>query len=192
MAGWWTLPSGPPRHSGLYKFSDRLCTGSRDPQHRLVGPIVHGILDLVTPGPSTPARPVPRRSEPPQPELRAARKKVQRPCFEAAIRVVVSSPITGHRAKRHLRSRARAICAAFAEYAAENTLTARRLRHPDAVIASARLQGGDLYSAPEIAALAHLPLDRDVPGVSRAGASSVAPPPEILNRPGSDGGSVSR
>jgi hypothetical protein len=35
MAGWWTLPSGPPRHSGLYKFSDRLCTGSRDPQHPL-------------------------------------------------------------------------------------------------------------------------------------------------------------
>jgi DNA helicase HerA-like ATPase len=34
-------------------------------------------------------------------------------------------------------------------------------------------------SAPEIAALAHLPLDRDVPGVSRAGARSAAPPPEI-------------
>jgi hypothetical protein len=149
------------------------------PVLRVVGPIVHGILDLVTPGPSTPARPAPRRSEPPHPELRAARQKVQRPCFEAAIRVVVSSPVTGHRAKRHLRSRARAICAGFAEYAAENTLTARRLRHPDAVIASRRLQGGDLYSAPEIAALAHLPLDRDVPGVSRAGARSVAPPPEI-------------
>jgi len=149
------------------------------PALRVIGPIVHGILDFVTPGPSSPARPVPRRSEPPQPELRAARQKLQRPCFEAALRVVVSSPVTGHHAKRHLRSRARAICAAFAEYAAENTLTARRLRHPDAVIASARLQGGDLYSAPEIAALAHLPLDRDVPGVSRAGARSVAPPPEI-------------
>lgn len=149
------------------------------PALRVVGPIVHGILDFVTPGPSTPARPAPHHSELPHPELRAARQKVQRPCFEAVIRVAVSSPGTGRHAKRHLRSRARAICAAFGEYAAENALTARRLRHPDAVIASTRLHGGDLYSAPEIAALAHLPLDRDVPGVSRAGARSVAPPPEI-------------
>ncbi len=149
------------------------------PALRLVGPIVHGILDFITPGGSMPARTGPRRSDRPHPDLRAARQKVQRPCFEAAIRVVVSSGVTGHRAKQHLRSRARAICAAFAEYAAENTLIARRLRHPDRAIGSARLQGGDLYSAPEVAALAHLPLDRDVPGVSRAGARSVAPPPEI-------------
>ncbi len=38
---------------------------------------------------------------------------------------------------------------------------------------------GDLYSVPEIAALAHLPLDRDVPGLARAGAKRVSPPPDI-------------
>jgi len=37
----------------------------------------------------------------------------------------------------------------------------------------------DLYSVPELAALAHLPLDRDVPGLARAGAKRVSPPPEV-------------
>ncbi|HTX62037.1 MAG TPA: hypothetical protein VMD28_00255, partial [Acidimicrobiales bacterium] len=152
---------------------------SPNPALRLVGPILHGILDFVTPGPSTPARPGPGRTEPPHPELRAARQKVQRPCFEASLRVVVSSPGTGRRAEQHRRGGARSICAAFAEYTAENALVARRLRRPDAAIGSRHLQGGDLYSASEIAALAHLPLDRDVPGLSRAGARTVAPPPEV-------------
>ncbi|MHB2023613.1 MAG: type IV secretory system conjugative DNA transfer family protein, partial [Mycobacteriales bacterium] len=45
-----------------------------------------------------------------------------------------------------------------------------------------RMSRGDLYSVGEIAALAHLPLDRDIPGVSRAGARVMPAPPELTER----------
>src|SRR5581483_8786657 len=38
---------------------------------------------------------------------------------------------------------------------------------------------GDLLSVPELAALAHLPFDVAVPGLARAGARVVAPPPAV-------------
>ncbi|MFD0514180.1 helicase HerA domain-containing protein [Streptomyces aureus] len=41
------------------------------------------------------------------------------------------------------------------------------------------LHRGDLLSVPELAALAHLPADPDAPGLARAGARSIAPPPAI-------------
>ncbi len=42
-----------------------------------------------------------------------------------------------------------------------------------------KLGRGDLLSVPELAAIAHLPTDVAVPGLSRAGARLVAPPPGI-------------
>src|SRR5690606_1288050 len=40
-----------------------------------------------------------------------------------------------------------------------------------------RLRRGDLLSVPELAALAHLPTDEALPGLARAGAKAVPPPP---------------
>ncbi len=47
------------------------------------------------------------------------------------------------------------------------------------MLAGRRLDNGDLLSVPELAALAHLPTDEAIPGVARAGAKALAPPPGI-------------
>jgi len=109
--------------------------------------------------------------------------------FETLIRYAVSTPRPagndGDRGARRVavervRGRAHAIAAAFAGYAGHNFYTRRRLRHPAETIASRRFAGsGDLLSVPELAALAHLPVDEAVPGLVRAGAQAIAPPPTI-------------
>ncbi|GAA2324057.1 hypothetical protein GCM10010149_91760 [Nonomuraea roseoviolacea subsp. roseoviolacea] len=50
---------------------------------------------------------------------------------------------------------------------------------PAARLASRRMGRGYLLSVPELAALAHLPLDVSVPGLQRAGANTVPPSPAI-------------
>ncbi|OKJ95644.1 type IV secretory system conjugative DNA transfer family protein [Amycolatopsis sp. CB00013] len=77
------------------------------------------------------------------------------------------------------RGRAHALAAAFAAYTDHNHYTRTRLRHPARALAERRLDRGDLLSVPELAALAHLPTDAEIPGVERAGAKAVAPPPGI-------------
>ena len=149
------------------------------PVLRVVGPVIHGLLDLVTPGPSTPTQVRPRQTGIQHPELPAAREKVARPCFEASVRVVVSSVCDDRSTTRRLRNRSRALCASFGSYAAENHLVPHRLPRPAATLCSRRVSRCDLYSVPELAALAHLPLDRDVPGLARAGAKRVSPPPDV-------------
>ncbi|TVT15954.1 type IV secretory system conjugative DNA transfer family protein, partial [Amycolatopsis rhizosphaerae] len=47
------------------------------------------------------------------------------------------------------------------------------------VLADRRLGTGDLLSVGELAAIAHLPTDEAIPGVQRAGAKAIAPPPGI-------------
>jgi hypothetical protein len=47
------------------------------------------------------------------------------------------------------------------------------------VLADRRLGKGDLLSIPELAAIAHLPIDESTPGLQRAGAKAVPPPPGI-------------
>src|SRR5207302_1911885 len=53
-------------------------------------------------------------------------------------------------------------------------------RVPARAVARRRMGCGDLLSVPELAAIAHLPIDRAVSGLARAGARSVLPPPSIL------------
>ncbi len=71
------------------------------------------------------------------------------------------------------RGQAHAIASAFASYTGLNGLVRRPLRHPARQLADRRLGRGQLMSVAEVAALAHLPLDATVPGLSRAGARSV-------------------
>lgn len=79
------------------------------------------------------------------------------------------------------RGRAHAIASAFGLYAGRNYLARTRLRHPEPRLSTRRYPRSRpaLLSVPELAALAHLPFDADAPGVRRAGARSVLPPPQI-------------
>lgn len=77
------------------------------------------------------------------------------------------------------RGRAHALAASFASYTEHNRYGRKRVRHPGTVLAERRLGTGDLLSVDELAALAHLPTDESIPGVQRAGAKAVAPPPGI-------------
>jgi len=81
--------------------------------------------------------------------------------------------------RARLRGRAHAIASAFASYADRNRLQRRHLPRPARTLAQRRLGRGDLLSIPELAAIAHLPTDVAVPGLARAGAKPIAPPPAI-------------
>ncbi len=90
------------------------------------------------------------------------------------------SPTT-KRAEDVARGRAHAIASAFGLYADRNYLARTRLRNPEPRLNARQFPPTRpaLLSVPELAALAHLPLDPDAPGVQRAGARSVLPPPPI-------------
>lgn len=75
------------------------------------------------------------------------------------------------------RGRAHALAAAFAAYTEHNRYSRTRLPDPAPTMAERRLGRGDLLSVPELAAIAHLPTDAHIPGLARAGAQAVAPPP---------------
>ncbi|WP_298800306.1 type IV secretory system conjugative DNA transfer family protein [uncultured Pseudonocardia sp.] len=91
------------------------------------------------------------------------------------------------KARDLVRGRAHALGASFASYTEHNRYGRRRLRHPSTVLTSRRLahrrrlwtRDGDVLSVRELAALAHLPTDDHVPGLLRAGARAIAPPPGI-------------
>ncbi|MFF7250468.1 type IV secretory system conjugative DNA transfer family protein [Embleya sp. NPDC008237] len=87
-----------------------------------------------------------------------------------------------------LRGRVHALATAFSILAGQNWLVRTRLRNPSTTIAPRRFDGrGSLLSVPELAALAHVPLDADAPGLTRAGARSVVPPARIpAPGPGTD------
>ena len=78
-----------------------------------------------------------------------------------------------------LRGLAHALASATALLTARNWLARRRLRRPADVIGSRWFPGGDLLSVPELAAIARLPADPSLPGLARAGARAVPPPPAI-------------
>ena len=82
-------------------------------------------------------------------------------------------------ARARLRGLAHGLASATALYAGRNWLARRRLRHPAAQIDARRFRRGGLLSVPELAAIARLPADVSVPGLSRAGARAVAPPPTV-------------
>ncbi|MCK9931101.1 type IV secretion system DNA-binding domain-containing protein [Frankia sp. Mgl5] len=148
-------------------------------------------LDLITPhaGP----RPAPGQTVgtagPTPPEDSAASRamglKAVGPRWEATVTYAaahLAPPMTktGQRAAvTMLRGRAHALASAFALYSGHNYLRRLRLPHPVPVLAARRLRRGDLLAVGELAALAHLPLDTAVPGLSRAGAAAVAPPAGI-------------
>ncbi|WP_394620136.1 type IV secretory system conjugative DNA transfer family protein [Lentzea sp. JNUCC 0626] len=93
--------------------------------------------------------------------------------YETLVRYAVTGPQS--------KGRAHAIGSAFSTYSAQNHFRRARLRNPVQSVASRRFRHGDLLSISELAALAHLPLDEAAPGVQRAGAKAVPPPPGVAH-----------
>ncbi|MFD8494862.1 type IV secretory system conjugative DNA transfer family protein [Amycolatopsis sp. NPDC059657] len=112
--------------------------------------------------------------------------KQRGPQYETRIRYALATliPDTLTRAQRapvreHLRGRGHAIASAFATFSEHNHYRRVRLRRPVRAVAERRLTSGDLLSIPELAVLAHVPTDEAIPGLQRAGAKAVPPPPCI-------------
>lgn len=166
------------------RAAHRIHTGS---SVHLVGPL----LDLITPGkkPSTSTR-TPALDRQTSLEYaaqdRAVVEKLRANQYETRIRYAVAATIpadmtTGkaHAVREGLRGRGHAIASAFAAYSEHNYYRRHRLRRPLTTLADRRLGKGDLLSIPELAAIAHLPIDEATPGLQRAGAKAVPPPPGI-------------
>jgi hypothetical protein len=153
------------------------------------------LLDLATPGGhGTGTRRTPSRTDPElAAEIRAATEKLASPQWETLIRYATATtaaqvPDGARRrqaraataqANARLRGLAHALASATALYTGRNWLARRHLRHPAEAISTRRLRRGDLLSVPELAVIARLPSDPALPGLARAGARAVAPPPAI-------------
>jgi hypothetical protein len=170
-------------------------TKARRAAHRVhTGSSVHlvgRLLDVITPGkkPSASLRtPVLDRQTSLEyaAQDRAVVEKLRANQYETRIRYAVATTIpadmtTGeaHAVREVLRGRGHAIASAFAAYSEHNYYRRLRLRRPVTTLADRRLGKGDLLSIPELAAIAHLPIDEATPGLQRAGAKAVPPPPGI-------------
>jgi hypothetical protein len=147
--------------------------------------LLRALLDLVTPGPPPAAHsygqsPLTRVTE--SAEARAMHGKAHRSRYEVAIRYAVQAdtPTREQDDRRNaIRGRAHAIAAAFALYSGHNRFERHRMFRPAARLAGRRMARGFLLSVPELAAIAHIPLDAAVPGLQRAGANTVPPSPKV-------------
>jgi hypothetical protein len=165
---------------------------------RLVGRVLDTVQGVLAPGPSRPRRPSGTTASAPagtvdrQTSLEYAAQdrvittKQRGHQYETRIRYAVAAVLdpdatSGQQAavREVLRGRAHAVASAFAPFAEHNSYARRRLRHPLPVVAARHLARGDLLSVPELAVLAHLPTDEKAPGVQRAGAQALPPPPGV-------------
>ncbi|WP_433431998.1 type IV secretory system conjugative DNA transfer family protein [Nonomuraea sp. CA-141351] len=172
----------PPWQHAVVQVLARPATGHRLAHFLNSGPIrlVRAALDLVAPVPTGHTGPKDhaiRLEE--AAEARAIRDKAHRPRYEIAIRYAVQADGCGEARAGAIQGRAHAIASAFALFSGYNRLERHRLLLPARWLASRRLGRGFLVSIPELAALAHLPLDIAVPGLRRARANTVAPTPQI-------------
>lgn len=138
-----------------------------------------GVFDALTPGGHRSARLPAMRPEARQ-EIQAILNKSTQPRLETQIRFAVSSPGTQSSDRQRRRGRAHAVAAAWAVFSGHNYFQRHRMWAWPRWRAHARtMGGGDLLTARELAAVAHLPLDETVPGLQRAPARPVPPPPQV-------------
>ncbi|WP_062214423.1 type IV secretory system conjugative DNA transfer family protein [Streptomyces sp. NBRC 109706] len=121
-------------------------------------------------------------------EDRAIVNKARGAHYETLVRFAVSStlPHPSDSTERtvvrdRLTGRVHALAAAFATFSEHNYYRRTRLGDRRALprLTQRRLDRGDLMSVDEVAVLAHLPWDTDIPQLDRAGARAVAPPPGV-------------
>jgi hypothetical protein len=129
------------------------------------------LLELILPGQAharTPGDPTVT------PDVRAVLEKASHPLYQCLIRLSVTAPDV-----RIARGRMHALAGAFAAFEGRVGLRRRRTFAGTAKLGRRALcRRGYLLSVPELAALAHLPAE-PVPGLLRAGARTVAPPPGL-------------
>ncbi|MET7338971.1 type IV secretion system DNA-binding domain-containing protein [Nonomuraea sp. NPDC005650] len=129
------------------------------------------------------ARMFPERAE----QVRAILAKAGQPRYQVVIRYAVASSEDDETARGRLRGLAHTLAGVFALFTSGHQYLLRaRLFRPHKVTGSRRLSSGYLLSIGELAALAHLPWDTDAPGVTRAGARPIPPPPAVPRGPGSE------
>src|SRR4051812_14997388 len=133
------------------------------------------VLEFLLPGPRQQRR---TQLDPTvSPDVRAVLEKASHPLFRSLIRLSVSGPD-----KRVARGRMHALTGAFAAYEGRVGLRRRRVRGAERKLQLRTLgRRGYLLSVPELAALAHLPAEAALPGLLRAGARTIAPPPGLPN-----------
>ena len=153
------------------------------------------LLDLASPGHGASRTRAAGRSDPElAAEIRETTAKLAGPQWETLIRYAVATTAPAQardgadrwerraaaaQQAARLCGLAHALASATALLTGRNWLARRRLRHPATAIGSRRLAKGDLLSVPELAAIARLPADPALPGLARAGARAVPPPPAI-------------
>jgi Helicase HerA, central domain/TraM recognition site of TraD and TraG len=173
----------------------RVATARRAARHLHTGRAgnpIGRLLDLITPGatprrPSTTAGSLNRQTSleySTQDRVIVAKQRESQ--YETRIRYAVSTTVdTAATAadiaavRQVLRGRGHAIASAFAAFSEHNYYRRVRLSHPVQVLADRRLSRGDLLSAPELAAIAHIPTDEAIAGLQRAGAKAVPTPPGV-------------
>lgn len=145
------------------------------------------VLDLITPGAKTntagsPAGYGTGLMDPAQAaQYREASKKAADGLWDVRVHYAAASTADGEGPNSgRLRGRAHQIASAFQVFSEANWFARKKLGSPVAVLNSRRFHGrGNLLSAAELAAIAHLPVDPDAAGLERAGAASINPPPGI-------------
>ncbi|WP_280382725.1 type IV secretory system conjugative DNA transfer family protein [Nocardia wallacei] len=112
----------------------------------------------------------------------AAASKTRGTHWSTVIRYAVTATVpadadrdTVARAGRVVRGRAHAVSSCLSGCSDLNHYRRRRCRRLPEVLAGRRLGRGDLLSTPELATIAHLPLDAGIAEIHRAGARALAP-----------------
>ncbi|MCQ4081840.1 type IV secretion system DNA-binding domain-containing protein [Streptomyces sp. RB6PN25] len=114
--------------------------------------------------------------------VRQVAAKLAGPQWSCVLTYAATCSREDERAGDAARGRAHGIASAFGLYSDRNYLARTRLRHPEPQLGARHFPARPcamLLSVPELAALAHLPADADAPGLQRAGARSVLPPPAV-------------
>ena len=132
------------------------------------------LLELVMPGPVAKRQPLDPTVSP---DVRAVLEKSSYPLYRCLVRLSVKAPD-----RDAARGRIHALAGAFAAYEGRVGFRRRRARGATRKLALRALgRRGYLLSVPELAALAHLPAEAALPGLLRAGARTIAPPPGLPN-----------
>ncbi|KOX23892.1 hypothetical protein ADL05_01910 [Nocardiopsis sp. NRRL B-16309] len=113
-------------------------------------------------------------------EIRAILAKSVRPRLDTVVRYQTSTPTSQVDGSQRRRGRTHAIAGAFSAFSLYNHYKRHRSWLAPRTLTRLRfLRRGDLLSAKELAAVAHLPVDEAIPGLERAPARPIPPPPGL-------------
>jgi len=195
-----------PGQAACVQILARPATGSRLRHSGLAGvagvagllaDLAQDFVELIIPGARLDKAPRSRSSQASSPaerqamleysaEARAAAAKSRGGHWETVIRYAVAVDVpadadraTMRAARRHARGRAHDLASVYGAYTDHNYYRRHHALRVDSALARRSLRRGDLLSVREMAAIAHLPHDSDLPGIARAGARALAPSPAI-------------